>query len=88
MNKNSYSESKEFWREPVGAPRPESLSDTHAIEERLCEYVLSHSQKGNPQDVINKIDEFCEKNWMMNLGPEKGRIVRAQMKKHPIKRVL
>lgn len=38
--------------------------------------MLQHSIKNNPDDVINKIDEFCSKVWMMNLGPEKADIMK------------
>lgn len=42
----------------------------------MLNYLLKNGQKGNPVDVINKIDEFCSKTWMMNLGPEKGEVVK------------
>ena len=38
--------------------------------------------------MINKIDEFCKTNWMMNLGFEKGAIVKHAMKGHNIKKVI
>ena len=38
--------------------------------------------------MIKKIDAFCEKNWMMNLGSEKAEIVKGAMKDRPIKTVL
>lgn len=41
----------------------------------MLEFVLANSHKGQPKDVINKIDHFCSQNWMMNLGPEKAYIM-------------
>jgi hypothetical protein len=34
--------------------------------------VLQNAKQGNPDSVLQKIDEFCSKNWMMNVGDEKG----------------
>jgi hypothetical protein len=38
--------------------------------------------------VINKIDDFCMKYWMMNLGPEKGFIVRTKGFHKDVKKVV
>lgn len=65
-----------------------NYSDIPGVEEKLRDFILANSEKGNPADVINKIDEFCDKNWMMNLGPEKGHIVKQAMAKHNIKNVV
>ena len=46
-------------------------------EKELEEFVLKNAKENDPIDVVNKIDEFCEKNWMMNLGYEKGNIIRT-----------
>lgn len=45
------------------------------------EYVLQNAKENDAGDVINKIDEFCVKNWMMNLGDEKAKIVVSALKK-------
>lgn len=44
-------------------------------EERLLEWVLTRSPPNDPRKAIDAIDEFCSKHWMMNLGPEKSKIV-------------
>lgn len=49
-------------------------------EQRCLEYVLSSSPAGNPQKVIDAIDSFCFKHWMMNLGPEKAKIALKALK--------
>ena len=71
-----YEESKKYWRVPRDPPKVKIGSPFNGIEEALLNFVLEKAEKGNPQDVINKIDEFCEKNWMMNVGPEKGKIIK------------
>jgi hypothetical protein len=63
-----FKESKEFLRAPKSFP-PQSPPKNVTVENGLLEYVISHSEKGNPTDVINKIDDYCAKHWMMNLGP-------------------
>lgn len=54
----------------------------------MLNYVLKNGQKGNPVDVINKIDEFCSKTWMMNLGPEKGEVVKKMGFNESVSKVL
>ena len=39
------------------------------------EHVAQHAEKGNPIDVLKKIDEFCSKIWMMHMGDEKANII-------------
>lgn len=53
-----------------------STNETIQNKELRClEYVLKTSPAGDPQKVIDAIDSFCFKHWMMNLGPEKAKIV-------------
>lgn len=82
-----YRESKEFLRNPINFPKS-SQKGSGPVELRLLDYILKTSEKGNPVDVINKIDEFCLENWMMNLGPEKGRVVRHKAFHKDVKKVL
>jgi hypothetical protein len=49
---------------------------------------LNNSQKGNPADVISKIDNFCMKYRMMNIGPEKAKIVISKGFNQDVKKVL
>ena len=73
---NFYKESNEFKRPPINWPKQNEKKGP--TETALLQYVLDNSKKGDPADVINKIDEFCSQNWMMNLGSEKGMIVRKK----------
>ncbi len=45
-------------------------------EEALAAYVEGHAKRGEVDDVIRVIDEFCyERSIMMNVGDEKGEIL-------------
>jgi catechol O-methyltransferase len=45
-------------------------------EEALAEYVTAHAAKGDLDDVIRVIDEFClTRSFMINVGDEKGEIL-------------
>ncbi len=45
-------------------------------EEALAAYVADHARKGDVDDVIRVIDEFCyHRSVMMNVGDEKGEIL-------------
>jgi len=47
-------------------------------EERLAEYVAARARRGDPQDVIRIIDEYCyTQSFLINIGDEKGRILDA-----------
>jgi hypothetical protein len=50
--------------------------------------VFNHSQKHNPNDVLTSIDAFCQKTWMMNLGDQKGLIVKEAILKYKPKAIL
>jgi catechol O-methyltransferase len=54
-------------------------------EEALAAYVEERSRKGDLDDVINAIDDFCyHRSLMMNVGDEKGGILeRAIRRAHP-----
>src|SRR4051794_19767098 len=42
-------------------------------EEALAAYVAEHARRGDIDDVIRVIDEFChQQSFMMNVGDEKG----------------
>lgn len=52
-----YKESNEFKRAPINLPNQnEKKGPTETV---LLQYVLDNSKKGDPTDVINKIDQFC-----------------------------
>jgi catechol O-methyltransferase len=45
-------------------------------EEALAEYVVANARKGDPEDAIRVIDEFCtNRSAMINVGDEKGEIL-------------
>ena len=54
-------------------------------EEALAKYVAEHATRGDIDDVIRVIDEFCYKrSVMMNVGDEKGLILDdAVRRQHP-----
>jgi catechol O-methyltransferase len=45
-------------------------------EEALADYVTQKARRGDPEDVIRVIDEFCmNRSVMINVGDEKGEIL-------------
>jgi catechol O-methyltransferase len=45
-------------------------------EEALADYVVAHARRGDPEDVVRVIDEFClNRSVMINVGDEKGEIL-------------
>ncbi|KAG8455940.1 hypothetical protein GDO86_001947 [Hymenochirus boettgeri] len=45
-------------------------------EQRMLDYVLENAVRGDPQSVVDKLDQFCRsKEWTMNVGDEKGLIL-------------
>jgi catechol O-methyltransferase len=45
-------------------------------EEALAEYVVANTRKGDAEDVIRVIDEFCmNRSVLINVGDEKGEIL-------------
>lgn len=58
-------------------------------EDALAAYVAEHARRGDIDDVIRVIDEFCHKqSFMMNVGDEKGELLDAALRKAGPKRVL
>ena len=33
----------------------------------------------DPEAVLNGIDKYCMENWMMNLGDDKGKVVKGAL---------
>ena len=49
---------------------------------RLVQYVLDNATQGDPQSILDTLDEFgWQEHWMMFVGPEKGEILDAQIDK-------
>lgn len=45
-------------------------------EHRILDHVLKTAVRGDPQSVLDSIDQYCrEKEWAMNVGDEKGLIL-------------
>jgi catechol O-methyltransferase len=45
-------------------------------EEALARYVVENAKRGDPEDAIRVIDEFCmNRSFMINVGDEKGEIL-------------
>ncbi|CAH2295591.1 catechol O-methyltransferase isoform X2 [Pelobates cultripes] len=43
-------------------------------EQRILEFVLQNAVRGDPQSVVDNIDQYCRhKEWAMNVGDEKER---------------
>jgi catechol O-methyltransferase len=51
-------------------------------EEALAVYVTEHARRGDLDDVIRVIDEFCyEQSFMINVGDEKGELLDAALRR-------
>ena len=58
-------------------------------EEALAAYVVSHARRGDVDDVIRVIDDFCyHRSVMMNVGDEKGAILDAAVQRALPRRIL
>jgi hypothetical protein len=48
-------------------------------EQRVLEYIFSHAKENDVNSIISAYDEFVvssiSTNWMMNVGPQKGRVL-------------
>ncbi|KAE8634782.1 hypothetical protein XENTR_v10002436 [Xenopus tropicalis] len=45
-------------------------------EQRMLDFVVENAVRGDPQSVVDTIDNFCRnKEWAMNVGDEKGLIL-------------
>ncbi|PNJ05914.1 COMT isoform 2, partial [Pongo abelii] len=52
-------------------------------EQRILHHVLQHAEPGNAESVLEAIDTYCEqKEWAMNVGKKKGKIVDAVIQEH------
>ena len=62
--------------------------------EEVLSFILKNAEYGNPQSVLDTIDDFAmngaldKKRFLMNVGPEKGLILKELINKHEPKRVL
>jgi catechol O-methyltransferase len=62
--------------------------------EAVLEYVLSNAKQNDPQSILDVIDDYAmggsldNKRFLMNVGPEKGKILEENIKKHNPKKIL
>jgi catechol O-methyltransferase len=66
------------------------IGDHSTKENRCLEYVLKNAKQNDSVSVYKTIDEFCtkDKNWMMNVGPDKGVIIDNLIKEKSAKAML
>lgn len=58
-------------------------------EEALAQYVEAHARRGDIDDVIRVIDEFCyRQSFMINVGDEKGELLDAAVRNASARRAL
>ncbi|HEV7450150.1 MAG TPA: O-methyltransferase [Pseudonocardiaceae bacterium] len=58
-------------------------------EEALADHVLRHARRGDIDDVIRVIDDFCyHRSSMMNVGDEKGEILDGAVRRAQPRRLL
>jgi len=56
---------------------------------RVLRYVEKNAEKGNPESVLKALDEFAlRKNFLMNVGKEKGDIVKKSVQSSDARSVL
>jgi catechol O-methyltransferase len=79
-----------FWRLAFGIrklQRDWQVGDGR--EEALAEYVVANARRGDPDDVIRVIDDFCvNRSVMINVGDEKGEILDRAVRRASPKRIL
>ena len=62
--------------------------------ESVLSFVLENAEYGNPQSVLDTIDSYAingaldKKKFLMNVGPEKGKILKDLIIKYKSKRIL
>jgi len=58
--------------------------------EKVLDYVLANAEKNNPSSILETIDKFTIESgeFLMNVGPEKGKILQSTLRKHSPIRIL
>ena len=58
-------------------------------DEAVLAFVRAHAQAGDPASVLQAMDEFSMgRRWLMNIGPEKGRIMVQALQEAAARNVL
>ncbi len=84
----------QFWRFLMPSALPFTLRNAgHFIVDRVTgaapipirvrDYVAENAPAGDPGAALLAMDEFAEKRFLMNIGPEKGPLVRELLAKLP-----
>lgn len=81
-----YKESSEFLRDYK--KYDDAFKSTDDVEEKLLQFVLSSTPAGQPRMILEEINRFCRDNWMMNIGEDKGEILKMALKKYQPKSIL
>ncbi len=84
----NFSENFEYQTEEWKAKNSSEAKQVQNVHKLCEEYVLNNSKKGDIKDVIRVFDEFCSKNWMMNVGPSKGQSINKFIKEKNSKKIL
>mgnify|MGYP003325070250 CR=1 FL=1 len=58
--------------------------------QKVLDYVLANAEKNNPSSILETIDKFTIESgeFLMNVGPEKGKILQSTLMKHNPIRIL
>ena len=58
--------------------------------QKVLDYVLANAEENNPSSILKTIDKYTIETgeFLMNVGPEKGKILESTLKKHNPKLVL
>ena len=76
-----YKENRDFVRQhkKYGS---EECKDVEDSEAKLLQFVLAHTPANDPAAILAGIDSFCSSTWMMNLGGDKGEILKLVLEQH------
>lgn len=65
------------------------MDQMFAKREALKEYVVENARQGDVQNIVDTIDQYCwTKQWMMNVGDQKGKILDQALREKQPKTVL
>ena len=58
--------------------------------QRVLDYVLANAERNNPSSILETIDRFTIESgeFLMNVGPEKGKILQSTLRKHESIKIL
>ena len=58
--------------------------------QKVLDYVLANAEENNPNSILKTIDQYTIETgqFLMNVGPEKGKILESTLKKHNPKLIL